>query len=39
MTPLIKHIEPVVLDPVDTSKLKKGDMVLQKAMVGFIHIK
>jgi hypothetical protein len=30
MTPLIKHRQPVDLDPVDTSKLTKGDMVLVK---------
>lgn len=30
MTPLIKHRQPVNLDPVDTSKLSKGDMVLVK---------
>lgn len=30
MTPLIKHRQPVKLEPVDTSKLEKGDMVLVK---------
>lgn len=30
MRPLIKHREPVRLEPVDTSKLEKGDMVFVK---------
>ena len=30
MTPLIKSRQPVNIDPVDTSKLSKGDIVLVK---------
>lgn len=30
MTPLIKHREPVTVEPVDTSKLEKGDIVFVK---------
>ena len=30
MVPIIHHREPVTLAPVDTSKLKKGDVVLAK---------
>jgi hypothetical protein len=30
MTPIIKHRQPVTLEPVDTDKLEKGDIVLVK---------